>query len=309
MPNISEEDEINLLDLYQILKKKWLCFLLMWPIVGIIAFGILIFIPNIYVSEVFLTPSAHSQEDGPSNSSLSAVGAIAGIDFNDGQNADVRIALEIIQSRKFAIDFVKNHNLKIELFAIKEWDGNNYSIDESIYDVAAKKWVRDVSPPKLPEPQDWEVYEEFSNLLTVNEDDDGFITILFEGKTPVIVQTWLEMIVEDINSIMRGRAQGELERSMEFLQQKLRTVELQDIRQAFARLMEDQTRKLMMTESRENFVLEVIDPAYQPVKPAKPQRLLIMLAAMVMFTILMGLFVIFRELNATHSNEITEEKG
>ncbi|MDA7568189.1 Wzz/FepE/Etk N-terminal domain-containing protein [Emcibacteraceae bacterium] len=303
-----QEHEINLLDLIRIIKKRWLWITIVSPIVGVLTFFILTFIPNTYVSTVMLTKSDSSEQTGSSNKSgLSAVGAIAGFDLGGAKDSNVYVAIEIIKSRKFAIDFVKKHNLEIELFAIKGWDGENYIVDNSIYDTSQKKWVRDVKPPLTAIPQDWEIYDAFSELLSIVEDENGFIIITIENLTPVIVKQWLEWIVEDINSIMKVREQNELERSINFLQTKLATVELQEIRQIFSSLLEEQTRKLMMTESRLDFVLEILDPPYEPAVPSKPKRLLIILPAIILSAILTGIIVIIYELNRNISSTTTQD--
>lgn len=307
MQNDDEYNEISLLDLFSAFKKWWLVIIVSGPVFGVIAYVILTFVVNTYISQVFLTPSSATDQVGSGGESgISAMSALAGINLSGNKDGKVYIAIEIIKSRKFAIEFVQRHNLKIELFALGGWDGQNNVIDPNIYDIEQKKWVRKVKPPMTPEPQDWEIYEAFTEILSIREDDNGFFIISLEGRSPVMTKTWLEWIVEDINAIMRNRDQVELEKTIVFLEDKIRTLDLQELKHVFSQLLEEQTRKLMMTESREDYVLEIIDPAFQPAMPAKPKRLLIIFFTMVLSSLTIGIILIFVEVSKRRNSVIRD---
>lgn len=289
-----DQDEINLIELVLILKKYWYVVLSSGPIVGILTYIILMFVPNIYVSEILLSPRT-MEEESKLSGGLSAISSFAGVKLGGSGDAKVPVALEIIKSRRFQVDFVQRRGLMVELFALKSWDGQNNVYDDEIYDIANEKWVRDVKLPRTPKPQDWEIFEIFSEQLIVKEDDKGFIKVSFESRSPVLSKQWLTWMIEDINEYMRQREQKELKISMNFLTKSLQDVSLQNIRQVFFQLIAEQTKKLMMTESQKDFVFEVLDPAFQPVKAAKPKKLLILAAMMMLAFILASLSVIVRE--------------
>ncbi|PCJ35829.1 MAG: hypothetical protein COA93_02435 [Alphaproteobacteria bacterium] len=289
-----DQDEINLIELVLILKKYWILVISSGPIVGIITFVILMYIPNIYVSEILLSPRA-MEEGNKLSGGLSAIGSLAGVKLGGSGDVKVPVALEIIKSRRFQVDFVHRRDLIVDLFALKSWDGQNNIYDDEIYDIANGKWVRDVKFPRTPEPQDWEIFETFSQLIIVKEDDKGFIKVLLESRSPVLSKKWLTWIIEDVNEYMRQREQKELKISMNFLTKSLEDVALQNIRQIFFQLIAEQTKKLMMTESHKDFVFEILDPAFQPVSAAKPKKLLILVAMMMLAFILTSISVIVRE--------------
>ncbi len=289
-----EQDEINLIELFSILKKYWFVVISSGPVIGILTYIILMFVPNIYVSEILLSPRA-MEEESKLPGGLSAITSLTGVNLGGSGDAKVPVALKIIKSRRFQVDFVRRRNLVVELFALKSWDGQNNVYDDEIYDTDNAEWVRDVKFPRTPEPQDWEIFDTFSEQLIVKEDEEGFIKVSFESKSPVLSKEWLTWMIEDINEYMRQREQKELKISMNFLTKRLEDVSLRETRQVFFQLIAEQTRKLMMTESQKGFVFEVLDPAFQPVTAAKPKKLLILVAMMMLAFILASLSVIVRE--------------
>ena len=56
--------------------------------------------------------------------------------------------------------------------AAEKWDmaTDTLILDDDAYDLVNKKWIREVTAPKKPEPSSWEAYKEFSRLLSVSQD-------------------------------------------------------------------------------------------------------------------------------------------
>lgn len=298
MPDYAD-DEISLSEIVTIVRRRWYFVFLPGLFAGVVAYVVLLFVPDTYTSEILLAPrSQEGQANLAKSSGLASLGAIAGLNIGNEINDNVLAALEIIESRKFVTDFVRKRDLAVELFALKAWDGKQNILDETIYDATDKEWVREVDPPRKSEPQDWEVYEEFSKLLAVKQDDNGFVTVSLVTKSPVLSQQWLSWLVADLNAQMREREQRELTSSINFLNEKLDEASLHDIREIFFNLIAEQTRKLMMTESHEDYIFEVLDPAYRPVEPSGPQRLLIVIAVVTLIWILAGITILSREFSA-----------
>ncbi|MFP3355074.1 LPS O-antigen length regulator, partial [Pseudoalteromonas sp. SIMBA_153] len=66
--------------------------------------------------------------------------------------------------------------------------------------------MRDVEPPKQPEPSSWEyvrVFQESILLVEKDEETPGLINISVSHKSPVVAHKWVEWLIEDINNHMR----------------------------------------------------------------------------------------------------------
>lgn len=259
---------------------------------AVLAYAISLFIPNYYVSEAVLFPRSDSEEDAENNS-LPNISSMVGINLGGESLTKVDIALEMLQSRKFLSAFIKEKQILVDLFTAKGWDVENQSIiyDQGIYDNNAKKWVRKVKFPKTVVPSDWEAYEELLKVINIEKESSGFIVLSIETRSPVLSKKWLTLLINKINEEMRLRDQLNFERSLGFLEKKVADTNNSSIRDIFYRLIENQTRKMMLTESRADYVLEVLDPPVEPVMPGWPNRMLIILLS-VLSTLIISIFVV-----------------
>jgi hypothetical protein len=80
------------------------------------------------------------------------------------------------------------------------------------------------------------------------------------------------LYVQTFNEYMRGRTMDEVARKQAFLEEKLRQSDLVDIQQSIYRLIEAQTAIAMLANAREEYVLEVIDPAARPYRSVTMSR-------------------------------------
>lgn len=287
--------EVSLEELLGGLKKFWLWIIGLALAAGIVSFVVLLFMDNIYKSEALLMPRAED-DSGPGTSSilsdLSSLGALAGINLPGGDLGEVAAALEVLQSRKFLVSFIRRRGLEPQLFALV-FDGGEHKLDPEIYNEETGEWTREAKPPRTPRPMDWEIYDLLTERMSVQETDKGFVKVSLESESPILAQQWLSWLIQDVNEYMRDRKKRELQNSIRFLDQRVETASLHDIRQVFYRLIADQTRRLMMLESKEEYLLETLDPAYLPVGPVKPKRLLIAGAVAVLTGVLALIILIF----------------
>lgn len=296
MSNLNDKTEFGLEILISELYKVRYIIAATMLIVGVLSYSISLFIPNYYSSEAILFPRADNEES--QEGGLSSISNVVGIDLGRESLSKVDISLEFLISRKFITGFIKKHQILIDLFAADGWNLEDKSIiyDNEIYDVIAKKWVRDVKLPKTVVPSDWEAYEAFLDILQVEENSEGFVIISIESKAPTLSQKWLSLIIEDINGEMKIRDQANLEKSLAFLNEKIAETSNANIRDIFYSLIEDQTRKMMMTESNSDYVLEILDPPVEAVTPIWPNRLLILVLSMIA-TLVVSIFVVLIRLS------------
>ena len=112
--------------------------------------------------------------------------------------------------------------------------------------------------------------------MTIQWDDPKFATML------------ANQIVERLNDFMRNETIEEGKRSIIFLEGEVQKTDISNSKAILFGLIESQMQKIMLANVREEYVLNVIDPAVEPEFPSGPNRKLI-----VIFGFFIGLFASF----------------
>lgn len=279
--NGAGEDEIDLRELFAALwRGKW--WIVASTVVGaVIAVMVAISLPNIYRSEALLAPSAEQQGGGLAAmaAQFGGLASLAGVNLSGGGGPDkTAIAVEIGKSRQFLSHFIRQHQLEVPLMAVAKVDKatGELVIDEDVYDVASKQWVREVPPGKSVEPTDWELVKAFRNVANISQDaKSGLLTVAVEYYSPESAKQWVDWLVADLNETMKSRDQADATRNISYLKAQLEKTPVADMQKVFYQLIEDQTKTLMLTEVNQEYVFKTLDPAVIAEEKAKPQRALI----------------------------------
>jgi LPS O-antigen subunit length determinant protein (WzzB/FepE family) len=107
------------------------------------------------------------------------------------------------------------------------------------------------------------------------------VTLAFEHESPGVAVDVLESLQLKINSQMRDSVIEDSKRNIEYLTVEANNTSVADLKAVFYRLIEEQTKTLMLASSSREFVFKKATPILMPVSPSGPPRLLI--------TIIMGL--------------------
>ena len=293
------DDEIDLKELFLVLwAGKWL-------IGGITTFAaaiavvVALIMPNIYSSSALLAP-AESASGGMGSlmKQYGGLASLAGISLpGGGETSKSGLAKELLKSRAFISQFIEQRGLLPDLMAAESWSINTGELqyDADLYDAQTATWVRDVDPPKQPQPSQQEAHETFAGLLTVAQDKEtGFVTVSIEHLSPIVAQQWVTWLVQDINTAMRDQDIIEAERSIEYLNQQIATTSLADLQTMFFELIQSQTETIMLAKVRPEYVFKTIDPAIVPEEKSKPKRALICVLGTLLGGMLAVLIVLIR---------------
>lgn len=294
------EDEIDLALLLKTMwQGKWWVsgFALLGAIFGI---AVALYLPNIYRSEALLAPSSEQQGGGLSAMAgqLGGLASLAGINLGANGLDKMALAVEVAQSRLFLSRFIRQHQLEVPLLAVKKMDKTTGQliINDDIYDVSQKKWVREVPTGKPVAPTDWELVKAFKELFQISQDKkNGLVTLSIEYNSPVLAKQWVDWLVTDLNQAMKERDQAEAQHNIAYLKEQLAKTSIADMQSVFYKLIEEQTKTLMLTEVSQEYVFKTIDPAVVAEDKAKPKRALIVLLAGMLGTMFGIAFVLLRQ--------------
>lgn len=279
-PN-SIDDEIDLRELFGALwEGKWIIIVATFVFaVGAVLYALSL--PNIYKSDALLAPAESSNGGGLSKMAgqLGGLAALAGVNLGAGQSSQTDLAVQVMKSRQFVEAFINKHDLLVPLMAAKNWDlaNNKLIFDEDLYNPSTGEWLREPDGLRGATPTAQEAFEVFSKeVLSVSQDkESGLYTVSVKNYSPYTAQQWVNWLIEDINKVMRERTITETSQNLAYLNTQLQKTAVADMQSTFYKLIEEQTKSLMLAEVQEEFVFKIVDPAVVPELKDGPKRALI----------------------------------
>lgn len=291
-PVAMADDEIDLRELFKALwQGKWIII----AVTFVFAVGSVLFAlsqPNIYKADTLLAPAESSGSGGLAKMAgqLGGLATLAGVNLGSGESSQTELAAQVMKSRQFIQHFIEKYELLVPLMAGKEWDlsSNQLIINNELYDEQTRTWLREPQGLRGAKPTAQEAHETFiKEILTVSTDKtSGLYTVSVSHYSPFIAQQWATWLVEEINQVMRERTIAETTQNLNYLQEQLQRTSVADMQATFYKLIEEQTKSLMLAEVQDEFVFKVVDPAVVPELKDKPKRALIC----VLGTLLGGMF-------------------
>jgi len=210
----------------------------------------------------------------------SGMASLAGISLPSESGSKAKEAIARIQSFEFfSNDFLPQIKLE-NLMAVKKWNqaSNTLTYNESAFNSESRQWLRKVRPPKSNIPSSQEAYKKYKEIMSVNEDKKtSFVTLSVEHESPVIAQQWVEIMMEQIERVMRDQDRQTAMKSIEYLNSLAPTVNYEEIKKALSSLQQEQMKRLMMVEANDNYIFKVLDSSIVPEMKLKPKRSLIVI--------------------------------
>ena len=283
-----QDDVIDLKIFFTILFDNRLIIASITSIFAVLSILLSLSLQNIYLSQSLLIPS--SKEDSLSSKlgNLSSLSTLAGVPLPNSTTTKSQEGIERIKS----FEFFKNYFLpqvKLEnILAVKKWipDENIIIYKDNIYDEGEKKWLKQ-------KPSEQEAYKTYRKILSVTQDKKtSFTTVSIEHHSPIIAQKWVNIIINSINKSMREIDASQAEKSIAYLNEISISTTIQPIKDAIARLLENQMQILMLTESNDAYVFKVIDPPIASEEKFKPFRAIICIIGL-LFGIFISLIIVF----------------
>jgi uncharacterized protein involved in exopolysaccharide biosynthesis len=306
--NHSNNDEVSLSELWRAIWAGKLVIIFISLLFAGASIYFALSKPDIYKASAILAPAANEGGAGGLSALAGQFGGLAsmaGINLGGGKSDKTALALEILKSRAFIERFIVKHDLLVPLMAAKNWDmlTDTLILNVELYDEKNNQWIRTVRAPKKQEPSLWEAFIEFSNLLSVSQEKSTtMVTLELEFYSPVMAKNWLSFLIADINEFMRAQDEKEAQDSINYLTEQLKDIHVSSMEKVFYQLIEEQTKNMMLTKVKPEYVLKTIDPAQVPEEKAKPKRALIVILGTILGGILSIILVLTRNFSSKGSN-------
>ncbi len=278
-----EEDEIDLLEYWQVIWKKRLFIVVSALLAGILAAGISLTMPNIYRAETLLAPMGGEESKGGLSSMLGGLGGIASLaGVSLGGSSSIEENIAVLKSREFIWSFVKDEKLMPILFA-DDWDAEN------------KQWLAEEQEDQPSLWDAWRLLVE-GGVLAVNVDkDSGLVRLSIDWEDPELAKVWVAKLVTRINAYLREKAILQSEEKLKYLNDVLAETQIAENRQALFELISTEQKQAMLANTQKDYVFRVIDPAVVPDKKIKPKRSIIVLLTVFVVGFLAIVFVFIQE--------------
>jgi uncharacterized protein involved in exopolysaccharide biosynthesis len=277
--HMQEEDSIDLLELWGILARRKGLIAAIVLLVTAAATATALLMTPIFRAEVVMAPVTEEKSGGLASlaNQFGGLASLAGVNLGGG-GSDTKKVLATLTSRAFLLPYIKDQALMPVLYA-DAWD-------------ARRNTWQDAVAREPPTPL--QAYKRFVNdILSVREDSKtGIVTLGIEWKDPRLAAQWANQLVARLNEHQRQLAINDAQKSIDYLKQQLQQTDVVDMQQAIYRLIEVQTKTIMLANIKKDYAMEVIDPAVVPEKKIKPKRSLIVVMGVVL-GLVVAVFTVF----------------
>ena len=288
-------NEIDLRDLFNtLIQGKWII-LSVTSLVSIAAVIYSLSLPNIYQSRALLAPVNSSSSISGSLAGYSGLAGMAGISLpsEDGESNSKKAMVKLK-----SLSFFENNILpKIFLPDLMAIESGNFmtkkiTYDKNIYNLNSNTWVDDSYPLNSQPPSAQLSFIRFLGHMNLSEDiKTGFVTLSIKHQSPLIAKQWTELIVKEINAFYSHKDKSEAQKSVNYLSTQIAMTSLSEIKQAIAQLLQQETQKLTLIESNQDYVFEYIDPPVVMEEKSEPKRAQICILGGLLGGIL-GIFIV-----------------
>lgn len=274
----SFDDEIDLIEVSLYLWSKKNLILSITLIAAIFSVIFSLSLPNIYNSYALLAPA--NQEDSLKSrlGNFATFSNLAGIQIPNEYTASQEAMARIESFSFFSNNILPNIKLE-DLMAVKKWvqEENVLVYDDKVFDAENSTWVREVSYPKKTIPSKQEAYEIFKETLSISADTKtSFVSVSIEHKSPFIAYQWLDIVIKQINESMRMIDMYKAQESIEYLNEKALSTNIQSTKDTISDLLKDQIQIEMLTSANDKeYIFKVIEAPLIAERKSKPSRAII----------------------------------
>lgn len=252
------------------------------------AFVVTVSLDNIYVSKavIYSKSSAGSSLESMAQE-LGSIGSALGFAAGGAKSlSDDRLILASLESRDFFTEHLWEPLTPL-LYAV---DGFEESKGATIYNLGlwnekTKRWAVDEDGKSL-QPSPYQAHKRFLSVLNVLV-DGPFLELSVESKDPAVAARILATILEKLDEDISRDRRAETQRQIAFLSESINSVDVVEVRQALAELLQEQIRTMALMGTSESLFVILDPPTTDPI-PVYPNKVLffiviILLVAIVSF--------------------------
>jgi len=209
------------------------------------------------------------------NNNLQGLGTIGRLGFGGSvSESKTDLAIAVIKSRAFVEELAKDSYIKSSIYAANSFDPSTKKIiyNQNIFLEATNSWNKNRYPhPSGPSYID--VHKKYLKSLRISKDNlTGFVTISYEHVSPIFAFEFLNIIISNVNQLIKENDLSEAELAKSFLYEELDNTSSTYVNDAISELIKSQLETQVKAKASKNYVFDMIDKPFIPIKRSKPSR-------------------------------------
>lgn len=257
------DEEIDILEVAKnILKYKYFIFILT-SVFAIISVVVALTLPVTYKSSVILIESEPTAAP-----KIGGMASLVGLDLGGAGSSKTAIALQVLKSRKFFIDFDNKRNA-IPLMLASKWNKQDNTLTwPEGYDQKSQKWINGSKPTQHY------IYDNvYRKLLGVREDPiTNIIEISYIHSSPKVSKQIVDWLIIDLNEQLKNDDLYEAEKSLDYLYIELEQAKSLEVRELITSMIKNKLQLKTIANSRKDYRFKILDPAIAPELKFRPVR-------------------------------------
>ncbi len=183
--------------------------------------------------------------------------------------------IQIIKSRDFAVNLIKENNLFKDLFAAESYDSVNNQIDydSSLYDLENSLWKGDYvrfNNSELDLADHAFMQEVFLNNLEISKIDPLFYSINFSSISPIVSREVLDSLINKVNEHFMNIEISKAENKISYLNSEYSSAQIIGLKESITDQISSQIEQLVNVKSINEIALIRIDnPSIQSLADAR----------------------------------------
>ena len=268
----NQNNYISITEVYKFFSKSFWLILITTLIISVGTVFYSLSISNIYQSKsILITNSSLSRINQSARSGVSGLSSLSslGIGSSAESLSNLDLAYETFKSRTFFEKLAGNKEFLRDLYAVNHYNQSTKKLEynQELYDIDLNKWVNG-------EPSRELLYKKFNSqvMFIARDRKKGFIILNIRAISPELSYKWHRMVVNELNESIKISELEKSNKNIAFLKVMSEKETNFSINQIIANLLTNDLKKVMLSNSTEDYSLEYLDEPFVPEKRILPQR-------------------------------------
>lgn len=266
MESLDKNNSFNLFDFFKyILNEHKLTIPFFSIFISLIVLIITLFMEDKFESSALVIPTNSSETLGSENN-LFSIGLFQENTFSP----ETKRALAVLESRSFFNELYEDNNFLSVLVCDSALKSGELIVNSRCFKTDEGVWIN--------KPQKLEAFGKFWEDFSYESDySTGYLEFKMLANNPSAAQFLLSKTIIKLNTYERIRAANDAAQKSKYLNNKIASTSISELRRVFADAINKQNTVLMLSEISDEFIFQYIDPPSLPVIKKSPNRIFLII--------------------------------
>lgn len=200
---------------------------------------------------------------------IGGIASLAGLNLGDAASNNSKIAIEYIKSKTFIYSVIENNLMLEDLYAGYKYDREKDQLiyDENLITSDTKTWK--IENGKTKKPNSTELFKFIQSRLNIEETKtSGVYKVTFKHASPIVASKFLSVLIADVNARIKEIERKNINNYLRYLNDESKKQTNIENLKTIISIKQEQLKRSMLLDSKENFVFDTIDPPNSDIKPS-----------------------------------------